>query len=204
MELERAIVASADPQPMSLFKGIARFVERLREGVPLAAFLRGLWLRRHFHAQGLILVGSGGPIPLVINRGGEIRIESCSFEPSTRLEIYPRATLSIGKGTYINRNVSIVVGESVSIGRRVKIGWDVVIMDTDLHGHGGKPAIPGPLVIEDDVWIGCRAIILKGVRIGKGAVIAAGAIVTKDVPPLAVVASPRAEIVAFVQEENPS
>jgi acetyltransferase-like isoleucine patch superfamily enzyme len=109
--------------------------------------------------------------------------------------LYPDAKLSIGKGTYLNRNVHIVVGESVSIGRRTKIGWDVVILDTDLHGHSGQPAVAKPVVIEDDVWIGCRALILKGVRIGRGAVIGAGAIVTKDVPPLAVVASPRADVV---------
>jgi acetyltransferase-like isoleucine patch superfamily enzyme len=178
-----------------LFAGLVRFVERLREGVPLAAFWRGLWLRRHFKAEGLILSLPGGPMPVVINRGGEIRVESCSFEPSVRLELYPGAILHIGKGTYLNRNVHIVVGESVWIGRGVKIGWDVVIMDSDLHGHSGQPATPRPVVIEDEVWIGCRALILKGVRIGKGAVVAAGAIVTKDVPPLAVVASPRAHVV---------
>jgi acetyltransferase-like isoleucine patch superfamily enzyme len=67
-------------------------------------------------------------------------------------------------------------------------------MDTDLHGHSGEPAQTRPVVIEDNVWIGCRALILKGVRVGQGAIIAAGAIVTKDVPPLAVVASPRATV----------
>jgi acetyltransferase-like isoleucine patch superfamily enzyme len=75
-------------------------------------------------------------------------------------------------------------------------------MDTDLHGHSGKPLTTRAVVIEDEVWIGCRVLILKGVRIGKGAVIAAGAIVTKDVPPLAVVASPRAEIVSIAREES--
>ena len=49
-------------------------------------------------------------------------------------------------------------------------------------------------MIDDDVWIGCRALILKGVHIGAGATIAAGAIVTKDVPPLGVVASPSARV----------
>jgi acetyltransferase-like isoleucine patch superfamily enzyme len=68
-------------------------------------------------------------------------------------------------------------------------------MDTDLHGHSGQPVVTKPIVIEDDVWIGCRALILKGVRIGEGATVAAGAIVTKDVPPRSVVASPRAEVI---------
>ena len=182
-----------------MMSGIVRFVERLREGVPLSAFVRGMWLRRHFRTEGLILALPGGPMPVVLNRGGQIDVESCSFESSVRLELYPGANLRIGKGTYLNRNVHIVVAESVVIGRRVKIGWDVVIMDTDLHGHSGQPAVSRPVVIEDDVWIGCRALILKGVHIGHGAVIAAGAIVTKNVPPLAVVAGQRADVVSIAK-----
>ena len=132
------------------------------------------------------------------NKGGEIIVESGSFESGVRLEVYQGATLFIGKGTYLNRNVHIVVAESVSIGRGVQIGWDVVIMDTDLHGQSGRPARTKPVVIDDDVWIGCRALILKGVHIGKGAIVAAGAVVTKDVPPLTVVASPDARVIFSV------
>ncbi len=174
---------------------VMRFIERLREGVPLSAFVRGVLVRRHFPGAGLILALPGGPMPKVQNLGGTIEVESCSLESGVRIEVYERAKLSIGKGTYLNRNVHIVAGESIEIGRDVKIGWDVVIMDTDLHGHSGQLAQTRPVVIEDNVWIGCRALILKGVRIGHGAIIAAGAIVTKDVPPLAVVASPRAAVV---------
>jgi acetyltransferase-like isoleucine patch superfamily enzyme len=138
-------------------------------------------------------------MPVVLNRGGEIHVESCSFEPNVRLELYPGATLHIGKGTYMNRNVHVVAAESVQIGENVKIGWDVVIMDTDLHGKFGQMAKSKPVVIEDDVWIGCRALILKGVRIGEGAVVAAGAIVTRDVPARVVVAGPRAEVVSSAE-----
>ena len=134
------------------------------------------------------------------NKGGTIVVESCSFEAGVRLEVYKGATISIGKGTYLNRNVHIVAAESVTIGRGVKIGWDAVIMDTDLHGHSGQPARTKPVVIDDDVWIGCRALLLKGVHVGKGAIIGAGAIVTKNVPPLAVVASPSAAVLFSVSE----
>ena len=175
-------------------QAVSRFVERLREGVPVSAFLRGLFIRRHFPGSGFILALPGGPLPRVKNLGGDIRIESCSLEPGVRLEVYRGGVLSIAKGAYLNRNVHIVVSESVSIGEQTKIGWDTVIMDTDLHGHSGRPAKSKPVVIGDNVWIGCRALILKGVRIGDGAIIAAGAIVTKDVPPLAVVASPSASL----------
>jgi acetyltransferase-like isoleucine patch superfamily enzyme len=179
----------------SLTVGLRRLVERLKEGVPLAAFWRGWWVRRRLNAQGLVLALPGGPLPVVRNLGGRIEVESCTLESGVRLELYPDATLLIGKGVYLNRNVHIVAAESVSIGRNTKIGWDAVIMDTDLHGHSGQPAVTKPVIIEDDVWIGCRAVILKGVRIGKGAVVAAGAIVTRDVPAHAIVASPRAEAI---------
>lgn len=186
---------SGGRQEVSMLRGLVRVVERLRDGVPLSAFWRGLLLRRHFLRAGLILALPGGPRPIVKNQGGEIVVESGSFEAGVRLEVYRGATLFIGKGTYLNRNVHIVAAESVVIGRNVKVGWDAVIMDTDLHGHSGQPAQAKPVVIEDDVWVGCRALILKGVHVGKGAIIAAGAIVTKDVPPLGVVASPSARVI---------
>lgn len=195
VDASRPIDVGAPRDSRVMIGGIKRFVDRLREGVPLSAFWRGLLLRRHFRrGAGLILALPGGPRPVVKNLGGEIVVESCSFESGVRLEIYPGATLTIAKGVYLNRNVHIVTASAVSIGRGVKIGWDTVIMDTDLHGHSGKPAESKPVVIEDDVWIGCRVVILKGVHVGRGAIIGAGAIVTKSVPPLAVVGSPRASV----------
>ena len=184
----------------SLTAVLGRLIERLREGVPLAAFGRGWWLRRRLNARGLVLALPGGPLPLVNNRGGSIDVESCTLEPGVRLELYPGAQLHIGKGVYLNRNVHVVVADRVSIGRGTKIGWDVVIMDTNLHGHSGQSVVARPITIEEDVWIGCRAVILKGVRIGRGAVIAAGAIVTRDVPAYAVVASPRADVISIGQD----
>jgi acetyltransferase-like isoleucine patch superfamily enzyme len=171
---------------------------RVVRTAPPSALWRGLLLRRHFHADGLILALPGGPSPRVKNHGGEIRVESCCFEAGVSIEVYPGACLTIGKGTYFNRNCVVIAAESVRIGRWVKIGWDVVIMDTDLHGHSGRPACSRPVVIEDEVWIGCRALVLKGVHVGRGAIIAAGAIVTKDVPPRTIVASPTAEVVSSI------
>jgi acetyltransferase-like isoleucine patch superfamily enzyme len=182
-----------------VFRGLTKFLERRRAGVPLSAFFRGLLLRRHFPGAGLILSLPGGPLPVVRNTGGKIAVKSCTFEAGVRLEVGRDATLSIGKGTYLNRNVHIVAAESVQIGCFVQIGWDVVIMDTDLHGHSGQPAGTKPVVIGDEVWIGCRALVLKGVHVGNGAIIAAGAIVTKDVPPLTIVASPSATVVSLVK-----
>jgi maltose O-acetyltransferase len=105
--------------------------------------------------------------------------------------------LTIGDGTYINYGTSIWARAGVSIGRNCLIGQHVIVMDSDYHGvydHSlaGKAA---PIVIEDDVWLAARSTVLKGVHIGRGAVVAAGAVVTKDVPPRTLVAGVPARVV---------
>jgi len=103
--------------------------------------------------------------------------------------------MQIGTGTYLNRNTEVIAWQEVSIGRDCMIGWDVLIMDTDQHPVPGRSLENRPVRIGDGVWIGARATILKGVVVGDGAIIAAGAIVTHDVEPGAVVAAPAARIV---------
>jgi RNA polymerase sigma-70 factor (ECF subfamily) len=80
--------------------------------------------------------------------------------------VLARRQIRIGDGTYLNRNTEIVAARSVTIGRDCQIGRDVLIMDTDQHAMPGREMVIDPVVIEDRVWIGARAIILKGVRIG--------------------------------------
>lgn len=99
----------------------------------------------------------------------------------------PGAEIVIGDRTYINRRTEIMSKASVTIGKGCAISWDVVITDTDYHEIAGT-ASTKPIVIGDEVWIGCKSTILKGVTIGNGAVIAAGSVVTKDVEPYTLVA----------------
>jgi acetyltransferase-like isoleucine patch superfamily enzyme len=146
----------------------------------------GLWLSRKFTEPGIVFVHPGLPLPRVMNEGGEIYAENCQFYPGVRLEVGKGAILRIGRGTYLNRNTIVIAQKLVDIGRNCRISWDVVIMDSDLHSVDGEDSVTKPITIEDDVWIGCRSIILKGVCVGKGAVIAAGAVVTRDVPALTV------------------
>lgn len=89
---------------------------------------------------------------------------------------------------FINENVQIICGESITIGDSCNIARDVVIRDYDGHLIDAKESISSPIRIGNHVWIGQRAMILKGVTIGDGAVIAAGTIVTKDVPARTLVA----------------
>lgn len=105
------------------------------------------------------------------------------------------ATLEIGSG-FINNNGSIICSRRITIGSHVAIGPDVVIRDSDDHriisDHG---ATTEPVTIDDHVWIGQRAMILKGVHIGEGAIVAAGAVVTKSVPPHTLVGGVPAHII---------
>jgi acetyltransferase-like isoleucine patch superfamily enzyme len=150
--------------------------------------LLGLWVARNISQHGIVVATGGRPLPRVINRGGEIATENCQLYAGVRIEVGKGAELRIGNGTYLNRNTLIVCNRAVSIGRDCAIAWDVVIMDSD-GGHEvpGRPNPDKPVVIGDRVWIGCRSLLLKGVTIGDDCIIAAGSVVTKDVPARAIV-----------------
>jgi acetyltransferase-like isoleucine patch superfamily enzyme len=183
---------------------MAPALERIRKrarSAPLLAHLRGAWLRHRFTHAGLLIAGRHIE---VINRGGEIVVENCCFFSGVRLECLPGGRIFIGNGTYLNRNTEIIAGAQTHIGRDCKIAWDVVIMDTDQHGIGNQEARALPVWIGDRVWIGCRAIILKGVTIGDDAVIGAGAIVTRDVPPGAIVTGPAAHAHRLAPPQPPA
>ena len=157
--------------------------------------VRGLWLSRKFSKSGILVVSGPGPMPIVINRGGRLESENNQFYEGVRFELGPNAVIRIGNGTYLNRHTQVIAEKSIEIGRDCKIAWDVIIMDSDFHDHaGGHPAI-APVVVEDDVWIGCRSVVLKGVRIGRGATVAACSVVTHDVPPGAIVAGIPARVI---------
>jgi tetrahydrodipicolinate N-succinyltransferase len=100
---------------------------------------------------------------------------------------YPEAVIEIGALTYVAQRTQLIARECIKIGRDCAISWDVCIMDTDFHKLVGSQTT-APVTIGDHVWIGARATILKGVRVGDGAVIAAGALVERDVPPHSLVA----------------
>jgi acetyltransferase-like isoleucine patch superfamily enzyme len=144
--------------------------------------VKGFWVSRKFTESGIVVVSGGFPFPKVLNNGGKIYVENIQLYSGVRIEVGNGAVLKIGNGTYINRNTLIITNNLVEIGKNCKIAWDVVIMDSDLHALPGREIENKPVIIEDEVWIGCRSIILKGVHIGKSAIIAAGSVVTKDIP----------------------
>lgn len=103
---------------------------------------------------------------------------------------------SIGDGTMIDMNAT--VGGRAQIGKMCHIGAGSVVAGVI------EPPSAQPVVIEDDVLVGANAVILEGVRIGKGSVVAAGAIVTQDVPEYSVVAGAPARVIKTVDEKTKS
>lgn len=103
------------------------------------------------------------------------------FYTGTKIVVRPNAILKIGNGGFINVDSKIYCKKSISIGDNVFIGEEVIIRDTDEHQIDNKENTQA-ITIGNNVWIGMRSIILKGVHIGDGAIIAAGSVVTKDVP----------------------
>ncbi len=125
--------------------------------------------------------------------------------PTILAALMPDSYIEIGDGTGIS-GASIVARRAVVIGARVLIGAGACIWDSDFHPlnpdvrrqHPTRDARSAPITIEDDVFIGARALILKGVRVGRGAVVGAGAVVTRDVPPGQIVAGNPARVVGPV------
>jgi acetyltransferase-like isoleucine patch superfamily enzyme len=116
--------------------------------------------------------------------------------------------LRIGNNTYIGFGTEIFSGSEVRIGNHVLIanyvllnGYDGHPLDPVLRAKGQKagPDRWGPIVVEDYAWIGSRSVILKNVRVGRGAIVATGAVVTKDVPDLHVVAGNPARTIKVLE-----
>jgi len=137
-------------------------------------------------------VGPGARVrgwPVVENEGGRIVIGSrfCVWSHLGRVELYagPGATLAIGNDVFVNHGTVLSASCGITLGDRVNVAPRCTLLDNDFHGTDTRDAAPrmAPIVLEDDVWLGTGVIVLRGVTIGRGSVVAAGAVVTRDVPP---------------------
>jgi acetyltransferase-like isoleucine patch superfamily enzyme len=157
--------------------------------------LRGCRRGRLVRTRGCPLVEGQGEIRL----GDGVAI--WSHLARTQLSSGPGAKLSIGDHTFVNTGTSISARKEVRIGSRCQIANHVVIMDSDFHGleDRDRPEPPEAIIIEDDVWLAVRSTVLKGVCIGRGSVVAAGAVVVEDVPPYTLVAGVPARPVKQLQ-----
>jgi acetyltransferase-like isoleucine patch superfamily enzyme len=124
----------------------------------------------------------------------------------TEFNVEPSGMLDVGDDSTLVGAV-FMCADSIRIGKRVVLSYNVTIADSDFHPLDPElrkqdaianspagdrslrpPYVARPVVIEDDVWIGIGAIVLKGVTIGRGARVEAGAVVTSSVPPNTTVA----------------
>lgn len=140
----------------------------------------------YFGIKGSLHIGETAKVRFVNN----FRWSTLGVPRRCKLYVYKNAEL-IFKGKAGLSNAVIVATKKIVIGNNVMIGGGVTIIDSDFHSmdyndwftdNDALKAKSLPVIIEDNVFIGMNSIILKGVHIGKGAVIGAGCVVTKDVP----------------------
>jgi len=138
------------------------------------------------------------PFAMVRFWGGKILFKKLGSNVrfARHIDVRSPYRVSIGNHVHVNKNVLHDGRESLTIGDNVDIAQEVNIwtMQHDYNDQQYK-AVGKPVVIEDYVWIASRATILPGVKIGRGAVVASCAVVTKDVPPLAIVAGVFAKVI---------
>jgi acetyltransferase-like isoleucine patch superfamily enzyme len=144
-----------------------------------------LWGRAMVSSYGTLLVGErarlvGTIVPLELATG-------------------PRGRLEIGEGTFINYGCSIAASQLVRIGAHCNIGTYAIIMDNDFHRieperRNERPE-SAPIVLEDNVWLGARVTVLRGVTIGGGSVVGAGSVVVKDIPPRSLAVGTPAKVI---------
>ncbi len=147
----------------------------VREALGLAvAWLRARWYLRGAKLEGRVY--AKGPVHL--DARGEVTLANRVFflGGMVRSEVVcgPGAKIEIGEGTGFNYGVSIVAHERILIGARCNFGSMVRVRDDDLVRRA-------PVEIGDDVWVAHGALIEPGVKVGNGAIIAAGAVVVGDV-----------------------
>lgn len=127
---------------------------------------------------------------LVFSNGGKIEIGDYVMIPGGT-NIWSMVDIKIGNRVMLSYNISIFDSNSHPVDP-VQRHQHYLNIDADVHIE------KAPTLIGDDVWIGCNSIILKGVTIGSGSIVAAGSIVTKDVPEKSIVAGNPAKIVKFL------
>jgi len=160
----------------------------------------------------------------------KVFFERIAFQPRSQLRIgkgsiiearivynRPGAVVIVGENTYIGESL-LTSAEHIEFGNDILMAWGGAIVDHNSHSvrwserrddvrmwyRGDKDwthVARAPVRILDKAWIGFNAVILKGVTIGEGAVVAAGSVVTKDVPPFTIVAGNPAQVVRQLPQE---
>jgi acetyltransferase-like isoleucine patch superfamily enzyme len=138
------------------------------------------WLGRSFNT----FPPTKAPCALQMFKNSTLIIHgSVATAQGVSITVNDNATLEIGNNVWINSGSKLICCKHIKIGDDSIVSWDVEIRDSDIHYLLKEDFIVSKEIdIGRNVWVGSRATILKGVKIGSGSIIATGAVVTKDVP----------------------
>ena len=167
----------------------------------LIHIIKGKYYKHKFTEikSGLRVKGLGPKIrcagKLIVGRNLTLR----SIAQPIEISIENKAEIVIGDDVFINTGVVIAAKMRIYIGNETIIGDQAIIYDSDWHGIDGKEIKSKPVEIGNHVWIGARAIILKGVEIGDNSIVAAGSVVTKNVSDGIIVAGNPAKYIRKTQ-----
>lgn len=186
--------------------GVARSMLRRASPAAIPSFLRmaAILVRGRGRVRFGGLLHYLGPSVEVECGSGSIRFVGKNYLSRGTTIRSDGGRIAVGFNTFMNKDCQIVSMGSIAIGRDCLIAERVSIYDHD-HGHS-EPGVPfcrqgfstAPVEIGDNVWIGANAVVLKGVTIGSGSIVAAGAVVTKNVPSGVVVAGNPARVIKVV------
>ena len=154
-------------------------------------------VRTHLHALRLAHFASYAHVRQVrrLDRGRDV-----SFAPNVSFRNAER--IRIGDGSHIGEFSLLWAGDStgrITLGRKALLAPHVMVTASNYAVERGTPVMDQPkierdIVVGDDVWIGANAVVTAGVTIGDGAIVGAGAVVTRDVPPFAIVGGVPAKV----------
>ena len=146
------------------------------------------WYLRHADEVGTRVRLRGRPA--VTNRGRMVigeRVQLVSTIATLELVADADGLLEIGARTLVNFGCSLVATKLVRIGAHCHIGPYTMMLDNDFHRVEPERRLERPpskpIIVEDNVWIGARVIVMPGVTVGRDSCIGAGSVVTSDVPP---------------------
>lgn len=173
---------------LKMTQRLLSFLHVLRSGerrYSPVSYLLGALLPGRRAGTGPVAWVRGWPRPDVRAGDGRIELGHVGLYSGVRLHCRGNGQIAVGDGTFLNRQTRIFSGQAVRVGRNCMVSWQTVI--TDVVGFGAAAPF-APVVLEDDVWVGSRAVILGGTVLGRGCVVAAGSVVQGEFPAGSIIA----------------